>query len=165
MKLGFIGTGNMGNPMAANLIKAGHQLTVHDLRREAATNLLEMGADWADSPREAVPGSEVVFTSLPVPRDVEAVVLGENGILGGASSGQVFFDLSTNSPTMVRRLSEECAARGVTLLDSPVSGGTYGAAEGTLAVMVGGDKTVFEKYKSLLDGIGTHVVYLSLIHI
>ena len=163
MKLGFIGTGNMGNPMAANLIKAGHQLTVHDLRREAATNLLEMGADWADSPREAVPGSEVVFTSLPVPRDVEAVVLGENGILGGASSGQVFFDLSTNSPTMVRRLSEECAARGVTLLDSPVSGGTYGAAEGTLAVMVGGDKTVFEKYKSLLDGIGTHVVYCGAI--
>ena len=101
MKLGFIGTGNMGNPMAANLIKAGHQLTVHDLRREAATNLLEMGADWADSPREAVPGSEVVFTSLPVPRDVEAVVLGENGILGGASNGQVFFDLSTNSPTTV----------------------------------------------------------------
>ena len=163
MKLGFIGTGNMGNPMAANLIKAGHQLTVHDLRREAATNLLEMGADWADSPREAVPGSEVVFTSLPVPRDVEAVVLGENGILGGANSGQVFFDLSTNSPSMVRRLSEECAARGVTLLDSPVSGGTYGAVEGTLAVMVGGDKTVFEKYKSLLDGIGTHVVYCGAI--
>ncbi len=80
MKIGFIGTGNMGNPMAANLIKAGHQLTVHDLRREAATNLLEMGANWADSPKEAVPGNEAVFTSLPVPRDVEAEVLGENGI-------------------------------------------------------------------------------------
>jgi 3-hydroxyisobutyrate dehydrogenase-like beta-hydroxyacid dehydrogenase len=90
---------------------------------------------------------------------VEAVVLGENGILEGASSGQVFFDLSTNSPTMVRRLAEECAARGVTLLDSPVSGGTYGAAEGTLAVMVGGDKATFEKYESVLGGIGTHVVY------
>ena len=135
MKLGFIGTGNMGNPMAVNLIKAGHQLTVHDLRREAATNLLEMGADWADSPKEAVPGTEVVFTSLPVPRDVEAVVLGENGILEGASRGQVFFDLSTNSPTMVRRLSEQCSVKGVTLLDSPVSGGTYGAAEGTLAAV------------------------------
>ena len=81
MKLGFIGTGNMGNPMAANLIKAGHQLTVHDLRREAAINLLEMGAEWADSPKEAGPGNEVVLTSLPVPRDVEAVVQGENGIL------------------------------------------------------------------------------------
>ncbi len=159
MKLGFIGTGNMGNPMAANLIKAGHQVTVHDLRREAATNLLEMGANWADSPKEAVPGNEVVFTSLPVPRDVEAVVLGENGILEGASSGQVFFDLSTNSPTMIRRLHDECAARGVILMDSPVSGGTYGAAAGTLAVMVGGDKATFDRFKPTLDAIGTHVVY------
>jgi 3-hydroxyisobutyrate dehydrogenase len=159
MKIGFIGTGNMGNPMAANLVKAGHQLTVHDLRREAATNLLEMGAKWADSPKETVPGNEVVFTSLPVPRDVEAVVLGENGILEGASSGSVFFDLSTNSPTMVRRLHEICAAKGVTLLDSPVSGGTYGAASGTLAVMVGGDKATFDRFKPTLEGIGTHVVY------
>ena len=77
MKVGFIGTGNMGNPMAANLIKAGHQLTVHDLRREAATNLLEMGAEWAATPKDAVPGNEVVFTSLPVPRDVEAVLRGK----------------------------------------------------------------------------------------
>ena len=163
MKIGFIGTGNMGNPMAANLIKAGHQLTVHDLRREAATNLLEMGANWADSPKEAVPGNEMVLTSLPVPRDVEAVVLGENGILEGASKGQVFFDLSTNSPTMIRRLYDECADRGVTLLDSPVSGGTYGAAAGTLAVMVGGDKPTFEKFKPTLEAIGTHVVYCGAI--
>ena len=159
MKLGFIGTGNMGNPMAANLIKAGHQLTVHDLRREAATNLLEMGADWADSPREAVPGSEAVLTSLPVPRDVEAVVLGENGILESAVSGQVIFDLSTNSPTMVRSLHDVCAQKGVTLLDSPVSGGVYGAAAGTLAVMVGGDKDTFDRFGATLGAIGSHVVY------
>ena len=159
MKIGFIGTGNMGNPMAANLIKAGHQLTVHDLRREAATNLLEMGANWAASPKAAVPGNEVVLTSLPVPRDVEAVVLGENGILEGASEGQVLFDLSTNSPTMIRRLHEECAASGMTLLDSPVSGGTYGASAGTLAVMVGGDKPTFDRFKPTLEAIGTHVVY------
>ena len=159
MKLGFIGTGNMGNPMAANLIKAGHQLTVHDLRREAATNLLEMGAEWADSPREAVPGNEAVLTSLPVPRDVEAVVLGENGILEGAASGSVVFDLSTNSPTVVRRLNQVCAERGVTLLDSPVSGGVYGAAAGTLAVMVGGDRSVFDRFEGVLGAIGSHVVY------
>ena len=96
MKVGFIGLGNMGNPMASNLLNAGHELVVHDLRREAATNLLEMGATWADTPKEAVPGREVVFTSLPVPRDVEAVVLGENGILEGASSETVYMDLSTN---------------------------------------------------------------------
>ena len=159
MKLGFIGTGNMGNPMAANLIRAGHQLTVHDLRREAATNLLEMGAEWADSPRAAVPGNDAVLTSLPVPRDVEAVVLGEGGILEGAAEGTVVFDLSTNSPTMVRNLQQECAARGVTLLDSPVSGGTYGAAAGTLAVMVGGDKATFDRFESTLGAIGSHVVY------
>ena len=159
MKIGFIGTGNMGNPMAANLIKAGHQLTVHDLRREAATNLLEMGAEWADSPREAVPGNDAVLTSLPVPRDVEAVVLGEGGILEGAGDGSIVFDLSTNSPTVVRRLHETCAERGVELLDSPVSGGTYGAAAGTLAVMVGGNRATFDRFEPMLGAIGSHVVY------
>ena len=157
--IGFIGLGNMGNHMAANLIKAGHQLTVHDLRREAATNLLEMGAQWADTPREAVPGNEVVFTSLPVPRDVEAVVLGENGILEGADSSTVYMDLSTNSPTVIRRIHEICAQKGVTVLDAPVSGGVYGAAAATLAVMVGGDKAVYDHMKPTLDAIGSHVVY------
>ena len=159
MKLGFIGTGNMGNPMAANLIRAGHQLTVHDLRREAATNLLEMGAEWADSPRDAVRGNEVVFTSLPVPRDVEVVLLGEGGILEGAGEGSIYVDLSTNSPTVIRRLHEVCAAKGISVLDAPVSGGTYGAAAGTLAVMVGGEERVFNQVKPALDAIGSHVVY------
>ena len=159
MKIGFIGTGNMGNPMAVNLVKAGHQLTVHDLRREAATNLLEMGAQWVDSPKEAVPGNEVVFTSLPAPRDVEAVVLGESGILEGAADGSIYVDLSTNSPTVIRRLHEIGAARGVTVMDAPVSGGVYGAAAATLAVMVGGDEAVFDRIKPALDAIGSHVVY------
>ena len=159
MKLGFIGTGNMGNPMAVNLVKAGHELVVHDIRREAATNLLEMGATWADSPKDAVPGNDIVFTSLPVPRDVEAVVLGENGIMEGASSGTVYVDLSTNSPTMIRSIHQTCAQKGIVVLDSPVSGGVYGAAAGTLAVMVGGDEQVFNRVKSVLDAIGSHVVY------
>jgi 3-hydroxyisobutyrate dehydrogenase len=159
MKVGFVGLGNMGNPMASNLIKAGHQLTVHDLRREAATNLLEMGATWADTPRDTVPGNEVVFTSLPVPRDVEAVVLGENGILEGADRSSVYLDLSTNSPTAIRRIHDVCAAKGVTVLDAPVSGGVYGAAAATLAVMVGGDRAVFDRMKPTLDAIGSHVVY------
>ena len=159
MKVGFIGLGNMGNPMATNLVNAGHELVVHDLRREAATNLLEMGATWADTPKEAVPGRDVVFTSLPVPRDVEAVVLGENGILEGASSDTVYMDLSTNSPTAIRRIHDMCAEKGVTVLDAPVSGGTYGAAAATLAVMVGGDKSVYDRMKPTLDAIGSHVVY------
>ena len=159
MKVGFIGTGNMGNPMAANLVKAGHQLTVHDLRREAATNLLEMGAQWADSPKEAALGSEAVFTSLPVPRDVEAAVLGENGILEGAAEGTVYVDLSTNSPTVIRRLYQECSKRGIAVIDAPVSGGVHGAAAGTLAVMVGGDEDAFRRVKPALDSIGQHIVY------
>ena len=97
MKVGFIGAGNMGNPMATNLIKAGHQLMVHDLRREAATNLLEMGATWANTPSEAASGSVVIFTSLPFPRDIEAVVLGEDGVLEGAATGSICVDLSTRA--------------------------------------------------------------------
>ena len=159
MKVGFIGAGNMGNPMASNLIKAGHQLTVHDLRREATTNLLEMGAQWADTPKEAAPGNEVVFTSLPMPRDVEAVVLGENGVLEGAGPGSIYMDLSTNSPTTIRRIHDVCAERGVTVLDAPVSGGVYGAAAATLAVMVGGDQSIYDRMKPTLDAIGSHVVY------
>ena len=159
MKVGFIGVGNMGNPMATNLAWAGHELTVHDLRREAATNLLEMGATWADTPKDAVPGNEVVFTSLPVPRDVEAVVLGENGVFEGCGPGSVYVDLSTNSPTTIRRIHEIGAGQGITVLDAPVSGGVYGAAAGTLAVMVGGDKPTFDRVKPTLDAIGSHVVY------
>ena len=163
MKVGFIGCGNMGNPMASNLIKAGHQLTVHDLRREAATNLLELGATWADTPSDTVGSSEVVFTSLPVPRDVEAVVLGEkgvfDGVLEGSSSTTIYMDLSTNSPTTIRRIHDLGAERGITVLDAPVSGGVYGAAAATLAVMVGGDRAVFDRMKPTLDAIGSHVVY------
>lgn len=163
MKVGFVGLGNMGNPMASNLVKAGHQLTVHDLRREAATNLLEMGANWVDAPKDVVAGNEVVFTSLPVPRDVEAVVLGENGIMEGATPGTIYMDLSTNSPTAIRRIHDVCAERGVTVLDAPVSGGVYGAAAATLAVMVGGDKAVYDRMKPTLDAIGSHVVYCGTI--
>ena len=159
MKVGFVGLGNMGNPMASNLIKAGHQLTVHDLRREAATNLLEMGANWADVPKDVVPGNDVVFTSLPVPRDVQAVVLGDNGILEGADTSTVYMDLSTNSPTIIREIHDICADKGVTVMDAPVSGGVYGAAAATLAVMVGGDRAVFDRMKPTLDAIGSHVVY------
>ena len=159
MNVGFIGCGNMGNPMASNLIKAGHQLTVHDLRREAATNLLEMGASWVDNPKDVVAGNEVVFTSLPVPRDVEAVVMGENGILEGSGPNTIYMDLSTNSPTTIRRIHDLCAEKGVAVLDAPVCGGVYGAAAGTLAVMVGGDKAIYDRMKPTLDAIGSHVVY------
>ena len=159
MKLGFVGAGNMGNPMALNLIKAGHQLNIHDLRKEAATNLLEAGATWANSPKEASEGAEVVFTSLPGPKEVEAVALGEQGILEGASAGSIYVDLSTNSPTVIRRIHDSFQAQGITVLDAPVSGGVYGAAAATLSVMVGGDEEAYRRVKPVLDAIGSNVFY------
>ena len=159
MDIGFVGLGNMGGPMAVNMAKNGHKLTVHDLRRESAIELLEMGAEWSDTPKGVVGKNEVVFTSLPVPRDVETVVLGENGIVEGTSGDNIYVDLSTNSPTTIRRIHDECALKGIKVLDAPVSGGTYGAAAGTLAVMVGGDEEIFKQIKPALDAIGSHVVY------
>ena len=159
MDIGFVGLGNMGGPMAVNMAKKGHKLTVHDLRKESAIELLEMGAEWSDTPKGVVTNNEVVFTSLPVPRDVETVVLGENGIVEGTNGDNIYVDLSTNSPTIIRRIHDECALKGIKVLDAPVSGGTYGAAEGTLAVMVGGDEATFNQIKPALDAIGSHVVY------
>lgn len=160
MKVGFIGTGNMGNPMSSNIQKAGHELIVHDVRKEACLNLLEAGATWADSPKEVTEQSEVVFASLPKPVDVEQVFLGENGILAGMRPGQAYFDLTTSDPLVSRRLAAIAEAKGFHFLDSPVSGGVHGARAGTLAVMVGGDRATFEKYQAVLNTIGKNVFYL-----
>src|SRR3984893_15641676 len=151
MKIGFIGMGMMGSGMAANLQKAGHDLVVHDLRRATAEPYLAKGALWADSPRAVAEAAEVVFTSLPGPPEVEAVALGENGLLGGMSRGKAYFDLSTNSPTMVRKINAAFAERDVYRLDSPVSAGPRGARTGKLALWVGGDEQIFNRHKSVLQ--------------
>ena len=151
MKIGFIGLGNMGGHMAYNILQGGHDLLVHDLRRESASRHLEAGARWADTPQQMAQQSEVVFTSLPGPTEVEAVALGEDGILSGMETSKVLFDLSTNSPTAVRRIHQTFAEKGVHMLDAPVSGGPRGAQTGRLAIWVGGDKDVFDQYKHLLD--------------
>ena len=132
MKIGFIGTGNIGNPMARHVLEGGHELLVHDLVRESSTNLEEMGATWAPSPKEAAAGCAVVFTSLPGPKEVEAVALGEESILEGASAGTVYVDLSTSSPSSTRRIYQEYKVRGVRMLDAPVSGGVAGAENAQL---------------------------------
>src|SRR6185295_17196451 len=124
MKIAFIGLGNMGRHMAANLQKAGHELVVYDTRQEAATGHLANGARWANSPAEAAQGAELILTSLPGPKQVEDVALGEGGILQGAASGAVYADLSTSSPTLIRRIYEQFAAQDIHVLDAPVSGGT-----------------------------------------
>ena len=145
MKIGFIGLGTMGRHMASNLIKAGHELVVNDLRRAAAEPHLAAGALWADTPAEIAEQVQVVFTSLPEPRDVESVALGEAGLLKGMTAGKAYFDLSTNSPAVVRRLQGIFAEHGVDFLDSPVSGGPRGARTGKLALWVGGDEAVFQR--------------------
>lgn len=133
---------------------------VHDVRREAAAPHLASGASWADSPRQLAQNCEVVFTSLPGPPEVEGVALGEDGLLGRMRSGGAYFDLSTNSPTVVRRINAAFAERGVHMLDAPVSGGPRGAASGRLAIWVGGEKKVFEQYEPVLDAIGDQARYL-----
>jgi 3-hydroxyisobutyrate dehydrogenase-like beta-hydroxyacid dehydrogenase len=161
MKIGFIGLGTMGRHMAANLQKAGHELIVHDVRREAAGPHLKAGARWVDSPRALAEASEVVFTSLPEPKDVEAVALDEKtGLLPGLTAGKAFFDLSTNSPTVVRRLHAIFKARGVHMFDAPVSGGPRGAESGRLALWIGGDEEAFKKFKPVVDAIGDQAYYV-----
>ncbi len=159
MEVGFIGVGYMGRHMARNVAKGGHHLTVFDMRKEAAEELLSLGASWADSPQAVAAASEVVFTSLPRPQDVEEVATGEGGVIQGAASGTAYFDLSTTDPDTIRRISEAASSKGVTVLDAPVSGGTAGAEKGTLCVMVGGDEPTYQKYKAVLDLIGDKVMY------
>ncbi len=160
MKVGFIGLGTMGGSMAYNTLQGGHELVVHDIRREAATPHLEAGATWADTPRQVAESADIVFTSLPGPVEVEAVVLGEDGILQGMSAGKVYFDLSTSTPALIRRIHEAGAARGIHVLDAPVSGGPSGARTRNLAIWVGGDRDVYEQCKSVLDAIGDKAYYV-----
>jgi len=138
MKVGFIGLGTMGRHMASNLMKGGYELVVNDVRREAAAPHLKAGATWADTPRAVAAATEVVFTSLPGPVEVESVALGEQGLLSGMAAGKVYFDLSTNSPAVVRKIHEVFKQKGVHMLDAPVSGGPRGAESGRRAHWVGG---------------------------
>ncbi len=160
MRIGFIGLGRMGGPMALNLMKARHTLVVHDTRREAPGPHLARGAEWAESPSAAAQSAELILTSLPGPAEVEAVALGTDGILHGARRGAIYADLSTSSPTLIRRIHARGAERGIHVLDAPVSGGVRGAERGTLQVMVGGDEALFRQLKPVLEAIGDKVGYM-----
>ena len=161
MKVGFIGLGTMGASMASNLQKkGGHELVVNDVRREAAAPHLAAGAVWADTPCQVAEAAHVVFTSLPGPVEVEAVAIGPNGLIQGMRPGGALFDLSTNSPTLVRRLEALFKDKGFHVLDAPVSGGPKGAKSGKLALWVGGDRQVYDRYKPVLDAIGDQPYYV-----
>jgi len=161
MKVGFIGLGTMGASMASNLQKkGGHELVVNDVRREAAAPHLAAGAVWADTPCQVAEAAHIVFTSLPGPVEVEDVAIGANGLIQGMRPGGALFDLSTNSPTLVRRLEALFKGKGFHVLDAPVSGGPKGAKSGKLALWVGGDRQVYDRYKPVLDAIGDQPYYV-----
>ncbi|MBT6315136.1 MAG: NAD(P)-dependent oxidoreductase [Alphaproteobacteria bacterium] len=164
MQVGFIGLGTMGASFATNIQKAGYDLIVHDIARQAAQRHIDAGAKWADSPRALAEQCDVVLTSLPGPPEVRAVATdADTGMLAGMKPGSVFYDLSTNSPAVVREIHAEFAAQGVHMLDAPVSGGPKGAASGKLAIWVGGDEEVFNANRAPLDAMGDAVRYIGAI--
>jgi 3-hydroxyisobutyrate dehydrogenase-like beta-hydroxyacid dehydrogenase len=158
--VGFVGLGTMGSRMAVNVQKAGFKLVVHDMHRQAASHHLNAGAIWADSPRALASQADVIFSSLPEPPDVEAVALGPDGLIAGMKSGTAYFDLSTNSPSVVKKLHAAFAEKGAHMLDAPVSGGPAGAASRKLAIWVGGNESVFNQHKAVLDAIGDKAAYI-----
>ena len=160
MKIGFIGLGTMGGAMALNLRKADFDLVVHDVRPDAAGPQLAAGATWADAVPALGRAVDVVLTSLPGPREAEAVGA---ELMASMKRGGVWFDLTTNSPTVVRALSARCAERGISMLDAPVSGGPHGAKSGKMALLVGGDERAFNDNRRVLDAIGDQVIYIGAI--
>ena len=163
MKIGFIGLGAMGRGIATNLQAAGHDLVVNDLRKESAAEFLERGATWARTARELAAEVDLVFTSLPTPQDVEAVAFGEDGLSAGFHEGATWFDLTTNSVDLVRRLYHVLAEQHVHVMDAPVSGGPQGAANGRLAIWIGGDRETYERFRPILDEVSDDARYIGSI--
>jgi 2-hydroxy-3-oxopropionate reductase len=158
MKIGFIGLGIMGKPMAKNLLKAGYQLVVHNRSPKPVKELVEAGAESGSSAKEVAEKCDVIVTMLPNSPHVKEVVLGPNGILEGARPGTIIVDMSSIAPLAAKEVAAKAAEKGVEMLDAPVSGGEPKAIEGTLSIMVGGKKEIFEKCHSILSKMGTSVV-------
>ncbi len=160
MKIGFIGLGIMGKPMAKNLIKAGHELVVSDLVQSAVDELVAFGAEAAANGKDVASKCNVIITMLPNSPHVKTVVLGEGGIIEGAKVGAVVIDMSSIAPLASREISAALEQKGVDMLDAPVSGGEPKAIDGTLSVMVGGKKEVFDKYYDVMKAMAGSVVYV-----
>ena len=155
MKVAFIGMGTMGAPMALNILKAGHEVTVNNRSREREVPVAEAGAKRAATPKEAAAGAEIVITCVSDTPDVENVILGPDGVIEGAANGTIVVDMSTISPTATRRMAERLADKGIRMLDAPVSGGSEGAQKGTLSIMVGGTEGDVEKAEPVLQAMGS----------
>ena len=158
--LGYIGLGHLGTHLASSLLRAGHRVTVTDLNRDLADGLIAAGATWADTAELVAAQSDVVFTCLPSPGAINAVVTGPNGMLAGLRPGGTWIDNSTNDRSETLRLAELCAAKGVSMLECPVTGGVHKAAEGDITVLVGGDQDLFEQHRHLLAALGDPILYM-----
>lgn len=158
--IGFIGIGNMGTLMSQNLLKAGYSLVVYDLREEAMEELVKAGAEKASSPQDVTSRSSVVITMLPASSDVEAVVLGPEGMIEGAKPGNIIIDMSSSYPSSTKMIAERLATKGIRMLDAPVSGGTKGAREGTLSIMVGGEEEDYEECHPIFEAMGHNIYYV-----
>ena len=158
--IGFIGLGIMGRPVAKNLIKAGYSLIVHSRSRGPVDEVVKVGAKAASSPKDVAAQSDVLITMLPNSPDVEQVALGKDGIIEGARAGLIFVDMSTISPIVSQKIGQALGAKGVKMLDAPVSGGEKGAIDGALSIMVGGDKTTFDAVLPILQAMGKTITLL-----
>lgn len=160
MKVAFIGLGTMGIPMALNILNAGFELTVHNRSRDKEEIPAKAGALRAGSPMEAAAGAEIIITCVSDTPDVEAIILGENGIIHGASNGSIVVDMSTISPSTTRKIAERLGKKGVKMLDAPVSGGSEGAQKGTLSIMVGGGTEDLEIVDPVLKAMGKTITHV-----
>lgn len=161
--IGFIGIGDMGTLMSQNLLKAGYPLVVYDLREKAMESLVRAGAEQASSPRDTASRSSIVITMLPASPDVETVMLGPKGVIKGAKSGDIAIDMSSSYPASTKMICERLATKGIRMLDAPVSGGTEGACEGTLSIMVGGEEKDYEECHPIFEAMGKNIYYLGKI--
>ena len=160
MRVGFVGLGNLGVHLAASLVRAGHEVTVHDLSRQAAEPLVRQGAAWGTRPRAVAEASQCVVTCLPSPAAVARVVAGEDGLLEGLAPGTTWIEMSTNDRHELERLAGLAAERGVRCLEAPVTGGVHLAASGEITVIVGGDTEVFEEHRALFEAMGGAIFHV-----
>lgn len=158
-RITFIGIGVMGGSMALNLLKAGHEITVYTRTKSKAENLLSLGAKWEQSAAKASENAEIVISMVGYPRDVEEIYLGKNGVLSALKSGSTIIDMTTSSPKLAQKIYQLAKEKGIAALDAPVSGGDVGAKNGTLAIMVGGDKEVYDKMMPIFNVMGKNICY------
>ncbi|WP_148347895.1 NAD(P)-dependent oxidoreductase [Bacillus rubiinfantis] len=157
--IGFIGTGVMGKSMAAHLLAAEYPLVVYSRTKDKASDLLEKGAIWAETPREVAEKASVIFTIVGYPVDVEEIYFGENGLIPNGKAGSYFVDMTTSAPSLAVKIYEEAKKRGMYAIDAPVSGGDIGAREAKLSIMVGGDSDAYASIRPILEHLGDNIVY------